>query len=148
VDVAEISLSIPAGLEGNSILRVREEGNAGRKGGSRGDLLAQVKVKNDPRFLRQGLDILSEEKVTYLDAILGTNLDAETVDGKVQVKVPAGVQPGQKLRIRGKGAVKYGAANTRGDAIVSVKVVIPTELSEEERLLIEKLAALKQSKRG
>ena len=62
------------------------------------------------------------------------------------VKVPAGVQPGQKLRIREKGATKYGYPNTRGDAIVSVKVVIPTEVNGEEKQLIEQLAELKSKR--
>lgn len=144
-ETADVALQIPVGVEAGTTLRVREGGSAGRKGGPRGDLITVLKVRKDPKFTRQGLDILSEENVSFVDAVLGTTISAETVDGKVEVRIPQGTQPGQKLRIRGAGAPRTGGnLNQRGDAIITVKVNIPTALSDSEKELMEKLKALQK----
>jgi molecular chaperone DnaJ len=92
-EVKEVSVKIPAGVESGTTLRVRDGGNAGRKGGARGDLYVQLKIRRDPNFTREGADILSDIEVNYFDAILGTTIQANTVDGKVDLKIPAGTQP-------------------------------------------------------
>eukprot|EP00595_Chromulina_sp_UTEXLB2642_P002016 CAMPEP_0196762172 /NCGR_PEP_ID=MMETSP1095-20130614/1546_1 /TAXON_ID=96789 ORGANISM="Chromulina nebulosa, Strain UTEXLB2642" /NCGR_SAMPLE_ID=MMETSP1095 /ASSEMBLY_ACC=CAM_ASM_000446 /LENGTH=407 /DNA_ID=CAMNT_0042112601 /DNA_START=156 /DNA_END=1379 /DNA_ORIENTATION=- len=142
----EVVMRVPAGVDSGSNLRIREAGNAGRRGGSRGDLFVQIAIKRDPKFKREGTDIYSEEDISYVDAILGTTIKADTVDGKMDVKVGPGTQPEQKLRIRGKGAPKLGT-DIRGDAYITVKVKIPTNISGKEKELIEQIAELSEKKK-
>ena len=148
-ETKEVVLRIPAGVEAGVTLRVRDSGNAGKKGGPRGDLFVQVAVKKDQKFRREGIDIFTNEEISYFDAILGTTINADTVDGKLEVKIPVGTQPDQKIRIRGKGAPKLGS-EVRGDAFLTIKVKIPTTISSKEKELIEQIAELsgKEKKGG
>jgi len=140
-ETREVMLRIPSGVEAGVTLRVRDSGNAGKRGGPRGDLFVLLQVKKDAKFQRSGIDILTNEEISYFDAILGTTISADTVDGKMDVKVPSGTQPEQKIRIRSKGAPKLGS-EIRGDAFITVKVKIPTNLQGKERELIEEIAEL------
>ncbi|KAF3786360.1 Chaperone protein, partial [Nymphaea thermarum] len=141
-----ISLKVPAGVDSGSRLRVRSEGNAGRRGGPPGDLYVFIDVLADPVLKRDGTNILYTCKVSYIDAILGTTTKVPTVDGMVDLKVPAGTQPGTTLVMSKKGVPFLGKPNTRGDQLVKVQVEIPKRLSSEERKLIEELASLSKSK--
>jgi len=147
METKEVVIRVPAGIEAGTNLRVRDAGNAGRKGGPRGDLFVQLSVKRDPKFRREGSDILTEEEISYFDAILGTTVKADTVDGKMDVKIPPGTQPEQKLRLRAKGVPKLGT-DTRGDAFITVKVKIPTAVSGREKELIEEIAGIGGKKSG
>ena len=146
-ETKEVVIRVPAGVESGISLRVRDAGNAGRRGGPRGDLFVQIRVKRDPRFRREGTEIYTEEEISYVGAILGTTVEAETVDGKVEVKIPPGTQPDQKLRLRGKGIPRLGTEE-RGDQYITVKVGIPKEVSGKEKELIEQVAALEGTKKG
>jgi len=146
-ETKDVVLKVPAGVESGTNLRVRDAGNAGRRGGPRGDLFAQVSVKRDPKFRREGMEIYSEEEISYVDAILGTTIKADTVDGKLEVKIPAGTQPEQKLRLRNKGAPKLGT-DFRGDAFITVKVKIPSGVSGKEKELVEQIAELQEKKKS
>ncbi|XP_010928256.1 chaperone protein dnaJ A7A, chloroplastic [Elaeis guineensis] len=141
-----ISLKVPAGVDSGSRLRVRSEGNAGRKGGPPGDLYVFIEVLSDPVLKRDGNNILYTCKVSYIDAILGTMIKVPTVDGMVDLKIPAGTQPGTTLVMAKKGVPYLGKSNTRGDQLVRVQVEIPKRLSSEERKLIEELANLNKTK--
>lgn len=143
-ETREVVIRVPAGVEAGVTLRVRDSGNAGKRGGPRGDLFVQVAVKRDPKFKRDGIDIYTDEEISYFDAILGTTIKADTVDGKMDVKIPTGTQPEQKIRLRGKGAPKLGS-ETRGDAFITVKVKIPASISGKEKELIEAIAELNNS---
>lgn len=140
-ETKEVVVRIPAGIESGTSLRVRDAGNSGKRGGPRGDLFVQLSVKRDAKFKRDGTEIYSEEEISYYDAILGTTIKADTVDGKLDVKIPSGTQPEQKLRLRGKGAPKLGNADVRGDAFITVKVKIPSNVSGKEKELIEQIAS-------
>ncbi len=144
-ETKEVVVRVPPGIESGTSLRVRDAGNAGRKGGPNGDLFVQVMVKRDPKFKREGIDIYTEEEINYVSAILGGVIKADTVDGKVDVKIPAGCQPEQNLRLKGKGAPKLGNADVRGDAYITVKVKIPTNIDGKEKELIQQIAKLKES---
>ena len=146
-ETRDVMIRVPAGVEAGVTLRVRDTGNAGKRGGPRGDLFVQVAVKRDPRFRRDGIDIYTDEEISYVDAILGATIKADTVDGKMDVKIPPGVQPEQKIRLRGKGAPKIGS-ETRGDAFMTVKVKIPAGVSGKEKELIEQIAELTNKKSG
>uniref|UniRef100_A0A0C9RQ05 TSA: Wollemia nobilis Ref_Wollemi_Transcript_4190_2211 transcribed RNA sequence n=1 Tax=Wollemia nobilis TaxID=56998 RepID=A0A0C9RQ05_9CONI len=141
-----ISLKVPAGVDSGSRLRVRSEGNAGRRGGPPGDLYVFIEVLSDPVLKRDGSNILITCKVPYTDAILGTTVKVPTVDGMVDLKIPSGTQPGTTLVMAKKGVPLLGKPNSRGDQLVRVQVEIPKRLSTEERKLIEELANLNKTK--
>ncbi|KAL2537005.1 DNAJ heat shock family protein [Forsythia ovata] len=141
-----ISLRVPAGVDSGSRLRVRSEGNAGRRGGPSGDLFVIVEVLPDPVLKRDDTNILCTCKVSYVDAILGTTIKVPTVDGMIDLKIPPGTQPGTTLIMAKKGVPFLNKSNMRGDQLVKVQVEIPKRLSNEERKLIEELANLNKSK--
>ena len=141
-----ISLKVPAGVDSGSRLRVRNEGNAGRKGGSPGDLFVVIEVIPDPILKRDDTNILYTCKVSYIDAILGTTIKVPTVDGTVDLKIPAGTQPNTTLVMAKKGVPFLNKDNMRGDQLVRVQVEIPKRLSNDERKLIEELADLSKGK--
>ncbi|KAJ6740863.1 hypothetical protein OIU79_000889 [Salix purpurea] len=141
-----ISLKVPAGVDSGSRLRVRSEGNAGRRGGSPGDLFVIIEVRTDPVLKRDDTNILYTCKVSYIDAILGTTIKVPTVDGMVDLKIPAGTQPNTTLVMAKKGVPVLNKSNMRGDQLVRVQVEIPKRLSSEERELIEELADLSKGK--
>lgn len=141
-----ISLKVPAGVDSGSRLRVRSEGNAGKRGGPPGDLYVFINVRSDPNLRRDGNNILISTSISYVDAILGTTVKVPTVDGNVDLKIPAGTQPGTTLVMSKRGVPLLGKTNMRGDELVKIQVEIPKRLSSEERKLIEELADLSKPK--
>lgn len=142
----QIKVDIPPGVEDGNKLRVRAEGDAGPNGGPAGDLYIFLKVKNDPTFRREGPEIYSDANISYADAILGASLKVPVVDGEVTIKVPPGTQPEQVMRLKGNGAPVLGDASKRGDHYVTMKIEIPSSISQEEKELVEKLQALREKK--
>ncbi len=142
-----ISIKIPAGVDDGATMRLSGKGAAPKGGGAKGDLYVQIRVRPDRRFVRNGRDIHSEAKIPMADAALGTEIEVETVDGKVTLKVPAGTQSGKVLRLTGRGVPVYGR-NTRGDHLVQINVDIPTKLSAKQRQLLEQFAAESGSKKS
>jgi molecular chaperone DnaJ len=137
-----IELEIPAGVSTDDYLKLSGKGNAGPSGGPRGDILVLVEVESDPRFERHGDDLVMNLAVTMSQAALGDEVNVATIiDGSARLTVPAGIQSGQALRLRGKGMPRL-RENGRGDQIVRVLVWTPTDLSKEERELFEKLRAV------
>jgi molecular chaperone DnaJ len=136
-----ISVKIPAGVDDGSRLRVSGEGESGFNGGPAGDLYVFISVHEHPKFTRRDYDVHSEHTVSVTQAALGGELQTETLDGKESLKIPAGTQPNQVFRLRGKG-VQFLDGNGRGDHYVHVSVKIPTSLTEEQRRLLEQLAIL------
>ncbi len=137
----KLRINIPAGVDTGTKLRVSGEGNVGLKGGPPGDLYVFIKVKNDPNLKREGINIYSEISVSYLQAILGDNVDIITVDGKVNLKIPSGTQPNSTLSLENKGVPRLGNPVARGNHQVLVKVKLPTRITEDERNLLENLAS-------
>lgn len=137
----EISVKIPAGVDDGSRLRVAGEGEAGYNGGPSGDLYVFISVQEHPKFTRRDYDVHSEQAVTFTQAALGAEVRTATVDGEELLRVPAGTQPNQVFRLRAKG-VQFLDGSGRGDHYVHVSVRIPTTLSDEQRTLLEQLAAL------
>lgn len=128
-------ISIPAGIEDSSILRVRGEGEA-IKNGQSGDLFVRVFVKPDSRFKREDSAILSDIKIGFTQAALGDTIDVETIDGKVELTIPAGTQSGTEFRLKGKGVQ---TSRGRGDQFVTVYVVTPKKLDKKQKKLLEEL---------
>ena len=137
----KLRINIPPGVDTGTKLRVSGEGNAGLKGGPAGDLYVFIKVKSDSKLRRDGINIYSEITISYLQAILGDTLAIDTVDGKVELKIPGGTQPNSTLTLENKGVPRLGNPVARGNQEVLIKVKLPTRINEEERSLLEKLAS-------
>ncbi|MBI4394837.1 MAG: molecular chaperone DnaJ [Candidatus Omnitrophica bacterium] len=138
----KLSVKIPAGIDDGSQLKVSGEGEAGERGGARGNLYVYVSVKPHPVFERSGRDLFLEARIGIHQAALGTQIEVPTLDGKVRLKIPPGTQSGKVFRIKGKGVPDlrgYGM----GDELVRVNVEIPERLSPEEKKLLEEFGKLR-----
>jgi molecular chaperone DnaJ len=131
----KIELKIPAGIDDGATIRLREHGEA-IANGPNGDLYVNVRVKPHKKFTREGDLILSEEHVGMVEAALGTEIDVETVDGPVRMKVPAGTQSGSDFKLSNHG-VPHIKGSTRGAHIVTLIVDTPTKLSKEQKQILE-----------
>ena len=140
----QVEVSIPAGINSGQQVRVQGYGERGINGGDNGDLYIEVVVRSHKYFVRQGNDIYIQVPISAIDATLGTKVDVPTCHGDVELNIPAGSQPGQKLRLKGYGVPSL-RSNTRGDQYVELKVEIPTKLTKEEKELYQKLANKKES---
>ena len=135
----KLKITIPAGVDSGTRLRVSNEGDAGQRGGPSGDLYVYLFVQADNEFEREGINILSEIKISYLQAILGDKIAINTVDGKKPLTIPAGTQPDTVLTLEALGVPKLGNPVARGDHLIRVKIDIPTKIGSEEREVLEKL---------
>jgi molecular chaperone DnaJ len=131
----KINLKVPAGVDDGATIRLREHGEAVANG-AKGDLYVNIRVRPHKKFTREGDLILSEEKIDMIDAALGTEIDVDTVDGPVRMKVPAGTQSGTDFKLAGHG-VPHLKNNSRGDHIVSIIVETPTKLTKQQKELLE-----------
>lgn len=132
-------LAIPAGIDHGQRIRVPGRGAAGARGAEPGDLYVQVAVAPDPRFARDGLDIVTRAAVPVTDAMLGATVTVPTVEGEAEVELRAGTQPGDEFVLAGKGfPVVQGRG--RGDQRVVVDVRVPRVRAEDDRKLVEQLA--------
>jgi molecular chaperone DnaJ len=144
----KLKISIPGGVDNGTRLRVSNEGDAGKMGGPPGDLYVFLSVKDDPEFQRDGINILSQIKISYLQAILGCRLQINTVDGKEELIIPAGTQPNTVLTLEDKGVPRLGNPVSRGDHLITIEVEIPTKIAPDERELLEQLAKIKGDRTG
>jgi molecular chaperone DnaJ len=131
----DLELKIPAGIDDGATIRLREHGEA-VQGGPRGDLYVHVRVKPHKKFTREGDLILSHETISMVDAVLGSEIKVDTVDGPVYMKVPAGTQTGSDFKLSGHGVPRIKSDN-RGAHIVTLDVEIPTKLSKRQKELLE-----------
>lgn len=138
-----INLKVPAGIDDGATVRLREHGNA-IANGERGDLYIHVRIKANKKFTREGDLILSEEHLSMIDAALGSELDVETVDGIVTMKVPAGTQSGADFKLSNHG-VTHPNGKTRGAHIVTVIVDTPTKLNRKQKELLEEFKFAKNN---
>lgn len=133
-----ISIDIPAGIGDGQTLSVSGQGAAGEAGSRAGDLYVNVHVRPHKTLVRRGDDIITEYAMSFAEAALGAKVSIETIEGEMIMKIPAGTQPGEVFRIKGKGVPhlqRYG----RGDHLVSVTLAVPKKLSSEEKRIIEAL---------
>jgi molecular chaperone DnaJ len=138
----KMTLKVPSGIDDGSTIRLKERGEA-IGGGARGDLYVHIRVKAHKKFTREGDIILSEEHVSMIDAALGTEIDVETVDGVVRMKIPAGTQSGTDFKLSAHG-VPHMRGNSRGAHIVSVIVDTPTKLTKKQKELLEQFSGAKK----
>ena len=137
----QIAVEIPAGAETGTRIRVSGEGEPGEPGLPRGDLYVTVSVQADPFFKRQGRDLVVEVPVSFVEAATGAHITVPTLTGKAKVTVPAGTQPGARLRLRGMGLPDMKAGR-KGDLFVQIQVEVPKHLSEEQENLLRQFEAL------
>jgi molecular chaperone DnaJ len=131
---SEVEVEVPAGVTSENFLTMRGRGNAGPRGGPRGDLIVVLDVADDPRFVRDGPQLLYELPITIGQAVLGDEVEVPTVEGTTKLRIPAGTQSGELLRIREQGMPELGGGR-RGELLVRVTVWVPERLSaEQERL--------------
>ncbi len=129
-----IKIKVPAGVDDGATIRLRERGEA-VAAGAKGDLYVNLRVKPHKKFTREGDLILSEQHISMADAALGTEIDVETVDGDVRMKIPAGTQSGTDFKLSSHG-VPHLRGNSRGAHIVSILVDTPTKLTKKQKELL------------
>ena len=135
----DIKVKVPAGIETGAKLRIQGKGGEGQRGGEPGDLILMVQIAGDPQFVREGDDIIVEKQVRFTDAALGAAMDVETLDGTKRIKVPAGIQPGTRIRLKELGFPHLGKSG-RGDFYVRIGVSVPEQLTASQRELLQQLA--------
>jgi len=137
-DTKRLKVKIPAGIDNGQTIRLSGEGEANPPNQA-GDLFLTIRVNPDNRFVREGYNIHTAKEISISQAVLGAKIEIETIDGKVNLKIPAGTESGKILKLSGKGITKLGS-RTRGDHLVKIEIKIPSRLSRKEKKLFEELA--------
>lgn len=140
VNGKNIRITIPAGIENGQTIKIAGHGEPGVNGGPAGDLFIKFSVTDDPRFKRQGSDLYKTIKLDLYTAILGGEITAETLTGKVKVKVSPETQNGTKVKLKGKGLPVYKKADQFGDLYLTYDIQIPTNLTDKQKKLFEEIA--------
>ena len=141
----KIRVTIPAGVDSGTRLRVSNEGEGGYKGGPNGDLYVEIQVKDHEHFERRDTDLIAELKVSYIKAILGGETEVETVNSKEIVSIPKGSQVGDLIKLPGHG-VPTLRGGRRGDLYYQITIEIPKKLDSEEEKMLKKIAELREQK--
>jgi molecular chaperone DnaJ len=128
---AELEVEVPPGVTSENYITLRGKGNVGPRGGPRGDVVVPLDVEEDPRFVRDGANLVHERPITFSQAALGDEIQVPTVEGSAEVSIPAGVQSGVLLRLRGQGLPELQGGG-RGDLLVRVVVWTPERLTDEQ----------------
>jgi len=143
----EITIKIPAGINSGMSLRLRGEGAPGGKGGPPGDLYVQIHVKPDDFFEREDDDVLCRVPISFVHAALGITLKIPTLDGFEEIRIPRGTQPGDMVRLKGRGIPRLRGQG-RGDQIVVLEVRIPTKITRDQEALLRQFAKLDMEEQG
>ncbi|MFH1504715.1 MAG: molecular chaperone DnaJ [Candidatus Omnitrophota bacterium] len=136
-----LKVTIPKGVDTGSVLRLKNEGSFA--GGARGDLYIYIKIKLHPVFIREAANIRCKVKVDITQVVLGSEIEAPTLEGKVKMKIPPGTQPNTVFRLKGKGIADIHTKYT-GDEFIEVEVEVPNKLSSREKKLVEEWARLRR----
>ena len=136
-NIKNFTVTIPEGIRNGEKIRLIGQGKPGKDGGKNGDLFIKINIAEDKKFKLQGSDIYTDLLLTPWEAALGTRASVQSIDDETKVYIPQGIQSGEKLKIPGKG---YKNENgTRGDLIAEVKVMVPKQLTKQEKIMFEKL---------
>jgi molecular chaperone DnaJ len=136
----EIQVRIPAGAEERTRMRVAGQGETAPRGGTTGDLWVFLHIRPHPIFRRRGRDLVNEIEVSFPRAALGGMIEIPTLEGVERLNIPAGTQPGDVFRLRGKGLPEMNQPRLRGDQQVIIRVRTPTKLTDRQRKALEELA--------
>ncbi|MAG11236.1 MAG: molecular chaperone DnaJ [Parcubacteria group bacterium] len=132
------TVKVPAGIDNGEQIRLRGKGEAGPRGSEAGDLYVRVHVKAHKNLARRGFDIFSRVMVPFTTATLGGEIDVETIEGEVSVKIPSGTQGGQTIRLQDKG-INHLSGNARGDHYIEVQIEVPKRSSRKAKKLLKEL---------
>ena len=138
--------SIPAGIDDGQKVRLKGKGNPGTNGGEPGDLFLLIRISPKKGFERKGRDVFVETEVPFETAVLGGEVEAETLGGKVACRVRPGTQCGSMIRLKGKGFPSVKEPDSFGDEYVVVKIAVPKKLSDAERTALENYAETRRAK--
>lgn len=141
----KITVTIPKGVDNGTRLRVAGEGEGGLRNGPPGDLYVEIRVRNHPKYDRQGRDLLGNIKISYTQMLLGTEVEVQTFDGKKMLTIPEGSQPGSILRMRGLGVPDI-RSGSRGDLCLRLEVEFPRKLKKQEEKLLREVAEVRGEK--
>lgn len=134
----KVLITVPAGTESGSKIRLKGQGGRGVRGGPNGDILITFQVKPDPDYEREGLDVILRHRINIAQATLGSKVSVQTLDDKtITINLPAGTPSGKRFRVRGQGIAKDGH---RGDLLVEMQIAVPESLTAEQRELMERFA--------
>lgn len=142
----KIKINIKPGAYEGQVLKVKGKGAPGINGGENGDLYIHLHVQPHFLYRRENNDLYQKIDIDIYTAVLGGEIEVNTFTGPVKIKLPPGIQPGKKLRLRGKGMPVYDKPGQYGDMYVEINVVIPSNLTSEEKELFEKLKMMKEKK--
>lgn len=142
MDSKKIRVTVPKGVSTGTRLRISGEGEGGFMGATPGDLYVEIRVRDDQKFERQGDDLYMLQEVSYVEALLGAEMDIETFDGKKKTTIPPGSAPGQVLKMKGLG-VPHIRGGGRGDLCLELKIKIPKKLTKEEEKLLREIAQVR-----
>lgn len=140
----EIEVEVPPGVNSENFLTIRGQGNAGPRGGPKGDIIVLLEVQEDPRFKRDGEHLLHELPITFSQAALGDVLEVPTVEGTVRLTVPSGIQTGEVLRLKGQGLPGLHGRG-RGDQLVRVRLWTPQKLTREQERILRDFKELEEA---
>lgn len=143
----DLNVRIPAGVDNNSRLRLRGEGEAGINGGPPGDLYVVIRVTPDDVFERQGQNLIISREISMVEASIGHRLEVPTLDDPVNLDIPGGTQSGEVFRLRGLGMPHLGSAHN-GDLLVEIKVKTPTRLTDRQKELLKEFAEIEAVESG
>jgi molecular chaperone DnaJ len=140
-DETNIKIEVPAGVEEGNYMTMRNEGNAGKRGGPNGDIIVVFQELKHQHFVRNGDDIVYDLFINFPQAALGSDVEVPTLIGKAMLRIDAGTQPGKVLRMRGKG-IRHLQSSGSGDQLVRVNVAVPKKLNSKEKELLKQLSKL------
>jgi curved DNA-binding protein len=140
----KIRLTIPAGVENGQVIKIKGKGGKGINGGPNGDLYIKFDISNHTRFKREGNDLYSAVDLDLYTAVLGGEITVATFKGKAKLKIKPGTKNGSKVKLKGKGFPVYKQDGEFGDLIISFDILIPTHLSDREKVLFKELQKIRQ----
>jgi molecular chaperone DnaJ len=135
----KVKITVPAGVDTGSVLRLAGEGDLGARGGPPGDLFVSMRVRPHKIFHREGDNVVCEIPISFVQAALGDEIEIPTLEGKTNLKIPEGAQPGAVFHLRGKG-IPHLKGYGRGDQVVKINVMIPTRLTDRQKELLRQFA--------
>ena len=145
METSTLEINIPAGVDNGMQMPIRGEGEAGIKGGPRGDLHVNFQVKEHPLFQREDQDLMCLFPISYAQAALGAEIEVPTLNGKEKLTIAGGTQPGTEFRLRGQGLADPNGRRGVGDLIVEIQLEVPRKVSGRHEELLRELAELDQA---
>lgn len=137
----KISVKVPAGIDDGQAIPLRGKGNAGANGGPAGDIFISIIMRPHARFEREGTSVYLVQDISYAEAVLGADIEVDTLDGKVRLTIPEGTEPGAVFRLKGKGIPYLNGKGVRGDQFVTVNIAVPKRLNNNQKELLRQFAA-------